>query len=146
VQRVACLGEWLARFVVLRIFLQQVKPGTRLAMEDSLVNTASALAQLATPKMVAGTIAQGGFAQGIAVFDSHQQALGQDHSRWNDVIKTLRGEYGARSSAVNPEAADNTVMHVAEPIRDGPNIIGALTDSRVNQSLEPYIAHSVSPF
>jgi two-component system sensor histidine kinase CreC len=41
-------------------------------------------------------------AQGIAVFDSHQQALVQDQSRWNDVVKTLRGEYGARSSAVNP--------------------------------------------
>lgn len=164
----------LALFVVLRIFLQEVKPGTRLAMEDSLVDTAYALAQLATPDMVAGNIAQGNFAQamlayhtvrpqanlwgfrkeqvdsrvtivnahGIVVFDSHQQALGQDHSRWNDVVKTLRGEYGARSSAVSPDNPDNTVMHVAAPIRDGPNIIGALTVSRANQSLEPYIARS----
>ena len=31
-------------------------------MEDSLIDTAYALAQLATPDMVAGTIAQGGFA------------------------------------------------------------------------------------
>jgi two-component system sensor histidine kinase CreC len=66
-QRVACLGEWLALFVVMRIFLQQVKPGTRLAMEDSLVDTACALAQLATPSMVAGTLAQGGFAQAMLV-------------------------------------------------------------------------------
>ena len=164
----------LALFVVLRIFLQEVKPGTRLAMEDSLIDTAYALAQLATPDMVAGTIAQGGFAQamlayhtvrpqaslrgfrkeqvdsrvtivnaqGTVVFDSQQQALGQDHSRWNDVVRTLRGEYGARSSAVSPDDPNNTVMHVAAPIRDGQKIIGALTVSRANQRLEPYIAHS----
>ena len=164
----------LALFVVLRIFLEEVKPGTRLAMEDSLVDTAYALAQLATPDMLAGTIAQGSFAQamlaynavrpaanlwgfhkaqvdnrvtivnaqGTVVFDSQQQALGQDHSRWNDVVKTLRGEYGARSSAVSPDDPDNTVMHVAAPIRDGANIIGALTVSRANQTLEPYIARS----
>ncbi len=164
----------LALFVVLRIFLEEVKPGTRLAMEDSLIDTAHALAQLATPDMVAGRIATGHFAQamlaynavrpaanlwgfhkaqvdnrvtivnaqGTVVFDSQQQALGQDHSRWNDVVKTLRGEYGARSSAVSPDDPDNTVMHVAAPIRDGDNIIGALTVSRANQSLEPYIARS----
>ena len=164
----------LALFVVLRIFLEEVKPGTRLAMEDSLVDTAYALAQLATPEMVAGTLPNGQFAQamlaynavrpeaniwgfrkeqvdnrvtivnaqGIVVFDSRQQALGQDHSRWNDVVRTLRGEYGARSSAVSPDDPDNTVMHVAAPIRDGSRIIGALTVSRANQSLEPYIVRS----
>jgi two-component system, OmpR family, sensor histidine kinase CreC len=164
----------LSLFVVLRIFLEEVKPGTRLAMEDSLVDTAYALAQVATPDMRAGTIARGDFAQamlalerarpqaniwgfrkdrvdnhvtitdarGIVVFDSTQQAVGQDHSKWNDVFKTLRGEYGARSSAVNPDEPNNTVMHVAAPIRDGERIIGVLTVSRSNQSLEPYIERS----
>lgn len=164
----------LALFVVLRIFLEEVKPGTRLAMEDSLVDTAHALAQVATPDMRAGTIAHGDFAKamltlesarpradiwgfhkervdnhvtvtddrGIVVFDSQQKAVGQDHSRWNDVYKTLRGEYGARSSAVNADDPNNTVMHVAAPIRDGERIIGVLTVSRANQSLEPYIERS----
>lgn len=164
----------LALFVVLRIFLEEVKPGTRLAMEDSLVDAAYALAQLATPDMKAGTIATGGFAQamsalptlkpnadiwgfkksqidyritvtdsrGVVVFDSRGQDLGQDHSRWNDVLKTLRGEYGARSSGENPYDADRTVMHVAAPIRDGEQIIGVLTVARPNQTLEPYIQRS----
>jgi two-component system, OmpR family, sensor histidine kinase CreC len=164
----------LSLFVVLRIFLEEVKPGTRLAMEDSLVDTAYALAQLATADMRAGTIGSGGFAQamlslenarpqaniwgfkkdrvdshvtitdarGTVVFDSTQQALGQDHSKWNDVYKTLRGEYGARSSAVSVDEPNNTVMHVAAPIRDGDRIIGVLTVSRSNQSLEPYIERS----
>jgi two-component system sensor histidine kinase CreC len=164
----------LALFVVLRIFLEEVKPGTRLAMEDSLVDAAYSLAQLAAPDMKAGTIATGGFAQamtalpslkpkadiwgfqknqidyritvtdarGMVVFDSRGQDLGEDHSRWNDVLKTLRGEYGARSSGENPGDTDQTVMHVAAPIRDGERIIGVLTVARPNHTLEPYIQRS----
>lgn len=164
----------LALFVVLRIFLEEVKPGTRLAMEDSLVDAAYSLAQLAAPDIKAGTMASGPFAsamralpevkpaatiwgfkkdridyrisitdaRGIVVFDTREEAIGEDHSRWNDVYKTLRGEYGARSSAEGPESPDNTVMHVAAPIRDGERIIGVLTVSRPNQTLEPYIQRS----
>ena len=60
----------LALFVVLRIFLEEVKPGTRLAMEDSLVDTAYALAQLATPEMVAGTLPNGNFAQAMLAYNA----------------------------------------------------------------------------
>jgi two-component system sensor histidine kinase CreC len=164
----------LALFVVLRVFLGEVEPGTRLAMEDSLVDAAYAYAQLAEPDMKAGAIATGGFSQamakyqtakpgavlwgfrkdqvdtrititnakGIVVFDSRGQAVGQDHSKWNDVYRTLRGEYGARSSALDPEDPESTVMHVAAPIRDGEGIIGVLTVSRANKLLEPYIERS----
>ncbi|WP_348751734.1 two-component system sensor histidine kinase CreC, partial [uncultured Aquincola sp.] len=65
-----------------------------------------------------------------------------DHSRWNDVYKTLRGQYGARSSAESPGQPDSTVMHVAAPVRDGDRIIGVLTVSRPNATLEPYIQRS----
>ncbi|MEX1168194.1 MAG: two-component system sensor histidine kinase CreC, partial [Hydrogenophaga sp.] len=119
----------LALFVVLRVFLSEVEPGTRLAMEDSLIDAAYAYAQLAEPEMKAGTIATGSFAkamdayqkvqpgavlwgfpknqvdtritivntQGTVVFDTRGESVGKDHSRWNDVVLTLRGEYGARS-------------------------------------------------
>lgn len=164
----------LALFVVLRVFLEEVKPGTRLAMEDSLVDTAYSLAQLAAPDLKAGTIAHGPFAQamralptlqpdadlwgfhknrihtrvsitdarGIVVFDTRKAAVGEDHSRWNDVYKTLRGQYGARSSAESPGQPESTVMHVAAPVRDGDRIIGVLTVSRPNATLEPYIQRS----
>lgn len=164
----------LALFVVLRVLLDEVKPGTRLAMEDSLIDAAYTLAQLATPDMKAGAIADGFFArslqglhdarpgasiggfrkdsidyrititdvQGIVRFDTKTDAIGQDHSRWNDVVRTLRGEYGARSSPASPYDPDNTVMHVAAPIRDGDRIIGVLTVSRPNQRLQPYIDRS----
>jgi two-component system sensor histidine kinase CreC len=165
----------LALFVVLRVFVEEVKPGTRQAMEDSLVDAAYTLARLAAPEMKAGTIASGSFAQalsglaelnpqasiwgfqkvrvdtritvtdaqGIVRFDTQREATGQDFSRWNDVARALRGEYGARSSPANPYAPDTaTVMHVAAPIRDGDRIIGALSVSRPNERLEPYIQRS----
>ncbi|QHE87085.1 two-component system sensor histidine kinase CreC [Hydrogenophaga sp. BPS33] len=164
----------LALFVVLRVLLDEVKPGTRLAMEDSLVDAAYTLALLATPDMKAGAIANGSFAQslqglndaqpganisgfrkdgvdyrivvadaqGIVRYDSRHEAVGQDFSRWNDVARTLRGEYGARSSPASPYAPDSTVMHVAAPIRDGDRVIGVLSVSRPNARLEPYIQRS----
>ena len=164
----------LALFVVLRVLLDEVKPGTRLAMEDSLVDAAYTLALLAAPDLKAGVIADGPFAQalsglpearsdavisgfrktgidtritvtdaqGIVRFDTRAQAVGEDHSRWNDVLRTLRGEYGARSSPESAEQPERTVMHVAAPIRDGDRIIGVLTVSRPNQRLQPYIERS----
>ncbi|MCW5655340.1 two-component system sensor histidine kinase CreC [Hydrogenophaga sp.] len=165
----------LALFVVLRVFVEEVKPGTRLAMEDSLVDAAYTLARLAAPDMKAGIMPSGDFAlalqglpaedpqariwgfrkdridyrvtvtdaQGIVRFDTRPEAVGQDFSRWNDVARALRGEYGARSSPASPyEPEPTTVMHVAAPIRDGDRIIGVLSVSRPNHRLEPYIERS----
>ena len=56
----------LAGFFVMRVFVDQVKPGVRQAMEDTLVDTASALAALATEDLRAGRMADGGFARGVA--------------------------------------------------------------------------------
>lgn len=164
----------LAQFVVLRVFIEEVKPGTRLAMEDSLVDAANTLALLAAPDMQAGVMASGSFAQamsalpqvdpganlwgfrkshiayrvtvtdakGTVVFDSQGRDVGKDHSQWNDVLRTLRGQYGARSTSETPGNPDRTVMHVAAPVRQGTQIIGVLTVSRPNQTLEPYIQRS----
>ena len=84
-------------------------------------------------------------ARGIVVFDSRGQDLGKDHSQWNDVLRTLRGEYGARSSGESEYDADRTVMHVAAPIYDpgdGRTLIGVLTLSQPNRSIEPFIVAS----
>src|SRR5690606_17655349 len=164
----------LSAFFVMRVFVEEVKPGVRQAMESSLVDTANVLAVMAAPDLKAGRIGAGGFARdlalaaardpaariwdvdkrgvelrvtvtdarGIVVFDSHGRDLGRDNSRWNDVYRTLRGQYGARSS---PEAADDpqrTVMHVAAPVFDPDRpgrLIGVLTVARPNGSLEPFI-------
>ncbi len=164
----------LAAFLTLRVFVQEVKPGVRQAMEDTLVDTAHVLAVLAADDMKNGRIADGSFARrlarlrgdkvdanvwgmhknavgyriyitdqrGIVRFDSGEAAVGADYSRWNDVYRTLRGEYGARSTRTNPEDDASTVMHVAAPIRDGDKTIGVLTVAKPNVTMAPFIERS----
>lgn len=164
----------LAAFFVVRVFVDEVKPGVRQAMESTLVDTANVLAVMAAADLKAGRIGEGGFARhleqashrdpaariwdvpkhgidlrvtvtdarGIVVFDSRGQDLGRDNSRWNDVYRTLRGEYGARSSPESPGDESATVMHVAAPVfdpDDSGRLIGVLTVARPNRSLEPFI-------
>lgn len=169
----------LAAFFVMRVFVNDVKPGVRQAMEATLVDTANVLAVMAADDLRDGRIGSGDFARhvaqarqrelnaqvwrfpkrhieyrvtvtdarGIVVYDSEGRDLGRDNSRWNDVYRTLRGEYGARSSPETPGGnRDNTVMHVAAPIRDGERLIGVLTVAQPNRSIEPFITagqHSI---
>lgn len=55
----------LAAWFVLNIFVEEVKPGVRQAMEDALVDTASVLAELATADFEAGKIQTGHFAAAL---------------------------------------------------------------------------------
>jgi len=162
----------LAAWFVLTIFVDEVKPGVRQAMEDALVDTSSFLAELAASEVKDGTIQTGSFSKalkryksrhikvkiwhkekqsidyrvyitntnGIVIFDSANVALGQDYSQWNDVYLTLRGKYGARSSAERPgDPNSDTIMYVASPIKDGNKIIGSLTVAKPNRTLLPFI-------
>ena len=81
-------------------------------------------------------------AKGIVLLDSTGEALGKDYSQWNDVLKTLRGEYGARSTRSDPNDESTSVMHVAAPIMDESKIIGVVTVAKPNSSLQPYIDRS----
>ncbi len=165
----------LAALLVGKVFVEQVKPGVRQAMEGTLIDTANTLAELATDDMLAGRIADGQFARrmhavyarkvgadvwgfskdrsgfrvtvtdarGIVVFDSEGKDIGRDNSRWNDVYRTLRGQYGARSTRSDPDDPDSTVMHVAAPIRDAQGrIAGVLTVAKPNRAMAPFIARS----
>lgn len=164
----------LAAFFVMRVFVNEVKPGVRQAMESTLVDAANVLAVMAAEDMKAGRLADGKFMRdlaearqrdlratiwqfpkrrvdyrititdprGVVVFDSEGRDLGRDNSRWNDVYRTLRGEYGARSSPMTPGDETNTVMHVAAPIRDGERLIGVLSLAQPNASIDPFIAAS----
>ncbi|MCU6668035.1 two-component system sensor histidine kinase CreC [Enterobacteriaceae bacterium H4N4] len=81
-------------------------------------------------------------AQGRVVFDSAGHALGQDYSRWNDVWRTLRGEYGARSTLSDPSDPQSTVMYVAAPIVDKGKIVGVLSVGKPNSAMAPVINRS----
>ena len=165
----------LAALLLGNVFVQQVKPGVRQAMEDTLADTANLLAELATDDLLSGRIADGRFAarvrattgrrldadiwgqakrragyrvtitdaRGIVVFDSAGRELGRDNSRWNDVYRTLRGQYGARSTREDAGDEASTVMYVAAPIHDASGrIAGVLTVSKPNRSIQPFIERS----
>ncbi len=167
----------IAAFFVMRIFVNEVKPGVRQAMESTLVDAANVLAEMAAADVKAGTIRNGTFvanlaraqrrdpkamvwrfpkrtldyrvtitdAKGIVVYDSTGQDIGRDNSRWNDVYRTLRGEYGARSSPETPGDDTYSVMHVAAPIHDPADarrLIGVLSLAQPNRSIDPFIAAS----
>ena len=58
---VALTGVLLAQ-----VFVQQIKPGVRQTMEDTLIDTANLLAELAADDMKAGHLADGRFAAAVA--------------------------------------------------------------------------------
>jgi two-component system sensor histidine kinase CreC len=66
---------------------------------------------------------------GIVIYDSDGgRDEGRDYSQWNDVLRTLRGQYGARASMVAPNDRSSAIIHVAAPIRaaDG-SIVGVVS-------------------
>jgi len=55
----------VAAWFVVNIFAREVEPGVRQATEDTLVDTANLLAELAVDELAAGKIGQGGFAAAV---------------------------------------------------------------------------------
>ncbi|MES2321709.1 MAG: two-component system sensor histidine kinase CreC [Pseudomonadota bacterium] len=161
----------LAAWFLLAVFAQQVKPGVRSTLEDTLVDTANLLAVLVAEDVRDGKVAGSPMLErvksigthrvdakidgylkagynyrvyitnhlGIVIFDSAGLDVGKDYSRWNDVLLTLRGKYGARSTRAIAEDESSTVMHVAAPIRDGDKIIGVLTVAKANSTVQHFI-------
>ncbi|WP_158070124.1 two-component system sensor histidine kinase CreC [Motiliproteus sp. MSK22-1] len=161
-------------FLQMNTLIKELKPGLRQAAEDTLVDSANLLAELATPDFIQGTLSQGHFdqafktfkqrkfrakiwtktktdnplrvyitnAQGIVVYHSEGQYTGEDFSAWNDVYKTLRGQYGARSSLRDPDNPLSSEMYVAAPIKVGEQILGVLTLIKPNLSLQPFLENA----
>jgi two-component system sensor histidine kinase CreC len=83
-------------------------------------------------------------ADGRLVFHSVDEALvGQDYSQWNDVVRTLAGEYGARSSIsratrVDADEADVT-MFVAAPILQGDRIAGVVSVGKPKDNIRRFL-------
>lgn len=80
--------------------------------------------------------------QGIVIYDSTGQYVGDDFSGWRDVRLTLLGEYGARTSFIDPEKTDNDdekIMVVAAPIRHGDTIVGVVSVVKSINSLEGHL-------
>lgn len=78
-------------------------------------------------------------ARGIVVFDSRNEAKGQDFSHWLDVGKTLKGEYGARTTQENAYDPASVVMYVAAPILINGRIAGVLSVGKPARSFQTFI-------
>ena len=81
--------------------------------------------------------------KGVVIYDSLPEPdndEGQDYSRWNDVYLTLNGQYGARSTTLDHNQRDGTVMYVAQPIKDETgNLIGIISVGKPVASVLPYL-------
>ena len=83
-------------------------------------------------------------ASGRVVFDTGfrdgvPSATGQDYSQWRDVTRTLRGEYGARSTRLVYSDDQSSVMYVAAPVKQGPRIVGVLTVAKPMSTVQQFI-------
>ncbi len=75
---------------------------------------------------------------GVVVYDSQGRDMGVDYTQWQDVARTLRGEYGARSRhEQGPESP--AVLCVAAPMWRGGKLVGVLSVGKAAQGLEPFV-------
>ncbi|MBT8044608.1 MAG: two-component system sensor histidine kinase CreC [Verrucomicrobiae bacterium] len=66
--------------------------------------------------------------KGIVLFDSDNALrVGEDYSQYNDVLLTLQGKYGARSSRENEKDPHSSILYVAAPVRSGDEVVAVLT-------------------
>ncbi|MCP4768243.1 MAG: two-component system sensor histidine kinase CreC [Gammaproteobacteria bacterium] len=83
-------------------------------------------------------------AVGIVVFDSLNSAnIGRDYSAWNDVARTLAGEYGARSSSPgglkNDKNPDQATAFVAAPIIQAEEIVGVVSVGKPKRNIKRFL-------
>ena len=80
-------------------------------------------------------------AAGKVIFDSDDgRREGQDFSDFNDVLLTMRGEYGARSTRVDPNDAGSSILYVAAPVYSGKDIIAVLSVYKPQSDVSHFIA------
>lgn len=161
----------IAGFFLIDSVRDELRPAVRQSMEETLVDTANLLAELAATEMIKGTLLSGNFSssiehylsrnmkasiwgldkaqaafriyitdeRGVVLYDSQGESVGDDYSQWNDVYLTLKGQYGARSTPLDPNDDATSVMYIAAPILNEDEIIGVLTVAKPNISVLPFI-------
>ncbi|QNP40126.1 two-component system sensor histidine kinase CreC [Lysobacter solisilvae (ex Woo and Kim 2020)] len=101
----------LAAFLLMRVFVAEVKPGVRQSMEDTLVDTANVLAELATPDFLGGRINDGEFARRVRAlrgrdFGATIWGFGKRGSTYRIYVTDARGIVVFDSNAVDDSGGD----------------------------------------
>lgn len=79
-------------------------------------------------------------AQGFVLFDSlHPEHVGRDYSDKRDVSRTLRGEYGARSSREDETDPLSSVMYIGAPVWKSGAIVGCLSVYKPQADVRAFI-------
>ena len=79
--------------------------------------------------------------RGIVIFDSEGgKDEGKNYSRWNDVILTLRGQYGARTTPHFSKDPEGATLYVASPVRARGETVGVLTIAKPSRSVSLFLA------
>lgn len=78
-------------------------------------------------------------AQGRVRFDSVRANIGADYGQWNDVLRTLRGQYGARATRTDPANPATSVLYVAAPVYTDGRVSGVLTLGKSSLTFEPFL-------
>lgn len=86
----------VAALLLAQVFVAQVKPGVRQAMEDTLVDTANVLAELATDDFLAGRIDSGDFARRVRAmaqrdYGAQIWGFGKRSSQYRIYVTDARG-------------------------------------------------------
>lgn len=72
---------------------------------------------------------------GKVLFSTVKEQVGKDFSQWNDVHRTLSGQYGARSTRIVKEDSRTSVYHVAAPIHLQGRLAGVATVFKKESSI-----------
>lgn len=73
---------------------------------------------------------------GIVIYDSNNGLdEDKDYSRWLDVSRTLRGEYGARTTRTDPQEPLTSTLFVAAPVMINDQLAGVLTVGKPSASV-----------
>ena len=70
------------------------------------------------------------------------EAVGQNYSQWRDVNLTLKGEYGARTSRLNEDDQDSSVLYVAAPLIVDGRIEGVLTVGKPTTNITWFVKNA----
>ncbi len=76
---------------------------------------------------------------GTVIFATEKKNLGLNFSKWNDVYKTLKGQYGARSTRVNAEDSRTSIYYVAAPIIINTELKGVATVYKTESSILTFL-------
>ncbi len=79
-------------------------------------------------------------AHGQVVFDSdNSKDVGKNYSRWINISRTLKGNYGARATRSVKSDPNSSVLHISSPILRDKELVGILTVAKPTTNVAHFI-------